>query len=89
MPCVESEQPAAGRDDPEELAHRQRRVVAVLEHLDAEDDVEAAVFDAGAPRRAAQLAPGFSTGSTPMYEVAYGAKSGSYGFSPQPTSRRR
>ena len=39
------EQPAAGGDDAKELAHRERRVVRVLEHLIAEHDVEAAVLD--------------------------------------------
>ena len=49
--------PAGSRDAPQ-LAHRLRRVVAVLEHLRAEDDIEARVLDRQRLDRPAQLGNG-------------------------------
>ena len=60
----------AGRRDAPELSHRLRRVVAVLEHLRAEDEVEARRPRPGAPRRAPRAPrPGSSTTSTPTYSA--------------------
>ena len=67
---------SAGRGDAPQLAHGVRRVVTVLEHLRAEDDVEARVVDRKRLDRPASSAAGFSTMSTPTYSLARSAKKG-------------
>ena len=71
------EHASAGSGHAVQLAHRLRRVVAVLEHLRAEDEVERAVLDGqrlDAARRSS--AAGFATTSTPTYSLARSAKKG-------------
>jgi hypothetical protein len=62
----------------------------MLEHLVAEDDVEAPVLDRERLDRAAELRPWILEGvDADIRARVRGAKIGSYGFRPQPTSRRR
>ena len=89
-PVRREQEPAAWRDGAEELANRERRVVRVLEHLVAEDDVEAAVLDRERLDRSRAARPaGSRRGRLRRTTSRDGAKIGSYGFCPQPTSSSR
>ena len=73
---------AAGRGDAVELRHRPARVIAVLEHLRAENEVEAAGFERYVLDGSDHIRGRSGTTSRPMYSVAILAKKGKYGLHP-------